>query len=388
MPSRWRTCDGPPVKLSTGGPDRDPCDVTILTSGHDVADARLHRHAGALVRAGLRTEVLALGEPGGAPTGVRTRTWPRRTLLHRACLAARLGWSARGSVLLALDPDSLVGARIAARFRGRAVVADVHEDYGRLLADRPWAHGVAGWVARCVVQAADRAAATCALTLVADDHVPPSSARQRMVVRNEADLRLVGEPAAPTAAPRAAYVGDVRASRGLFTMLDALEAAPGWHLDVVGPVAAQDIEALQERLNASTDLVGRTTWHGRLDPASTWDVVRSAWVGLCLLADTPAFHDALPSKLPEYLAAGLVPITTDLPRSAHLVRAAGVGHVVPTNPEAAAAETAARLREIGADPPGLVLARRRAVAWARASTGVPSGYDAAAAAIGVLVHGG
>jgi hypothetical protein len=44
---------------ATGTADR--YDVTILSSGHDVADARLHRHCAALHRAGLRVEVLARG---------------------------------------------------------------------------------------------------------------------------------------------------------------------------------------------------------------------------------------------------------------------------------------------------------------------------------------
>jgi hypothetical protein len=39
--------------------------VTVLTSGHDVADARLHREVAALRRAGLRVEVLGLAEPAG-----------------------------------------------------------------------------------------------------------------------------------------------------------------------------------------------------------------------------------------------------------------------------------------------------------------------------------
>ena len=73
-----------------------------------------------------------------------------------------------------------------------------------------------------------RAARTSALTLVSDDHVPPLQARERFILRNEADGHLVGGPGPHGDAPRACYVGDVRPSRGLFTMLEAVAASPPW----------------------------------------------------------------------------------------------------------------------------------------------------------------
>ncbi|NUR30435.1 MAG: hypothetical protein HOV83_32045, partial [Catenulispora sp.] len=47
--------------MSAQHPDRAGVDVSIITGGHDVADARLHRLAAALRRAGLAVEVIGLG---------------------------------------------------------------------------------------------------------------------------------------------------------------------------------------------------------------------------------------------------------------------------------------------------------------------------------------
>jgi glycosyltransferase involved in cell wall biosynthesis len=358
----------------------------MVTSAHDVADARLHRLVAAMSRAGLTVEVLGLGDQDGAPSAHRVRTFVRRGPVGRACLAAALPWHARGRVLVALDPDVLVASRIAARARRRRIVADVHEDYVRLLRDRAWARGVIGRIAVGLVRVATRAAAGADLTVVADDHVPPRCARQRTVVRNEPDLAMLPEPGVPDESPRAVYVGDVRASRGLRSMLDALVAAPAWRLDVVGPVAPADRVWLRTRLDAEPALAARVTLHGRLGPEQAWRVAAGAWAGMCLLEPTPAFIDAVPSKLYEYLAAGVVPIVTDLPRQRALVEQFGVGRVVPFGPTAGAAAGEV-LRALEADPSPLQMARDCARDLLAARRSHSNDYDVLAQRLAVLSRG-
>ena len=123
---------------------RAPVDVTIVTSGHDVADARLHREVAALLARGLRVEVFGLGEAADAPPGAIVRTWPRQGSLRRARLAARMAARANGRVLFTLDPDSALAANAAVLTSGRMLVVDVHEDFAALLKDRPWAHSLGG----------------------------------------------------------------------------------------------------------------------------------------------------------------------------------------------------------------------------------------------------
>jgi len=187
---------------------------------------------------------------------------------------------------------------------------------------------------------------------------------------------MLPEPPELVGSPRAVYVGDVRSSRGLFDMLDALELAPGWRLDMVGPVAETDRRALKARLARDPCLAGRITWHGRLPPSRAWQVARGAWVGLCLLRDTPAFHDAVPSKLYEYLAAGLVPLASDLPRQRGLLVDSRCGVVVGDATEAAFA-----LRRFAADPAEHLAERARGLAWARGRAAGPTAYDLAAGQI-------
>lgn len=367
------------------GVQHRPVDVSVVTSGHDVADARLHREVAALVRRGLRVEVLGLGEESHGPPAATVRTWARRGRGTRLLRAVRLPLAARGRVLLSLDPDTAVGIRLAGRLRGRRTVADVHEDYRALLHDRTWARGPSGVAARVLARLAERASAGADLTVVADDHVPPAPdrCRRRLVVRNAPDLAVAGPPQPPGTAeggpPVAVYVGDLRTSRGLRTMVEAIAAAPPWTLDLVGPVAAGDEEWLRSRVGRP-DVAGRVRCHGRLPPAQAWQVAAGASVGLVMLEDTPAFRQAMPTKLAEYLVAGLAVLASPLPRVRAVVEESGAGRVVVDADQAAAV-----LREWWEDPAALARHRAAAVRWARARRDEPSPYDELASAVEVLL---
>jgi glycosyltransferase involved in cell wall biosynthesis len=356
-------------------------DVTVVSSGHDVADARLHRIVAALLRCGLKVEVLGLGDETAAPEGAAVRTWPRAGGLGRLRLAIALPFRARGRVIVALDPDALLGSAATGLVRRRAVVADVHEDYRRLLSDRRWSQGPLGVLARAVTRLAERVAARARLTMVADEHVPPETARQRLVVRNLPDQSLVPLPRSLAESPRAVYVGDVRTSRGLFAMLDAIDAAPDWMLDVVGPLAPEDRSALQRRLQSDPALAARVTWHGRLPPARAWETAAGSWVGFCLLEATPAFVEALPSKLYEYVSAGIVPIVTNLPRQRDFVDSVGAGFVVED-----ASEAAKVLNALAEDKPRVEAARSRLIEQRQQFAGARE-YDEAASRIAELSLG-
>ena len=342
-------------------------DVTFLSSGHNVADARLHRLVGVLVRQGLLVEVIAQGFDSDAPSEATFRqARGGKDLKSRVCRAVSLPWQARGRTLVAIDPDLIPLSLLAARVRKRKIVVDVHEDYLSLLSDRAWAKGLVGMGARIIATLASSLARQADLTVVADVQVPPLTAKNRLVVRNLADLLIPStDQIEPT--PRAIYVGDVRASRGLHTMLSAIEqtqqAGTPWRLDVVGPVAPPDQEFVDSWLSqsAARDLV---TFHGRLTPTNAWRLALGAWAGLSLLDSTPAFLEAVPTKVYEYAAAHLAVLTTPLPRPAELVADHQFGLVV------ADARTAAEAMINWANQPELLMAARaNAARWATSLEG-------------------
>lgn len=345
-------------------PEPRDLDVSVVSTGHHVADARLHRHCAALHRAGLTVEVLARGKPDEAPAGTTFRSLPNCGRVRRGLYAALLPARTHGRIVLTLDPELVPFARLrrgVGRGRRRLVV-DVHEDYLALLDDRGWARGGAGLVARALARGATSLSQGADLTVVADEHVPPKAAGRRLVIPNMPDFSQLPAPRPAGGTPRALYIGDVRASRGLFTMLETLTLASGWTLDVVGPVHEADRERLA-RFQAGSPAASRIRFHGRMPPAQAWRLARGAWVGLSLLDPTPAFQEAMPSKIYEYLACGLPVLTSTLPRPAALVRAAGAG--VPVT----GAQQAAAVLSAWSGPGNADFQRHRAAALAWATRG-------------------
>lgn len=353
-------------------------DVGIVSAGHDAADARLHKITGALQRRGLRVQVFALGDAGDGPDGAEVTTSARGGFSRRALRAAALPWRTDARVVLTLDPDLIPMARLAGILRRTKVVVDIHEDYARLLSDRPWARGVLGAGARFVVWMSTRLSAGAAITSVADNHVPPTQARRRIVVENLPDAALLPVNDRFDDRPRAVYIGDLRESRGLFDMIDAVASAPEWSLDLIGPIASADADRLHRRLGVG-DLRDRVRLYGRMPPKAAWERAVGAWAGLVFLHETPAFREAMPTKLYEYLATGLPVLTTRLPRQAALVEQSGAGLVVDDG--AAAAEV---LHRWAATPGEVEKFRSAAASWSAAQHAAKSPYDELAQAIAEL----
>lgn len=352
-------------------------EVLVLTSLRDVADARLRRLVDALVAADLTVRIDATGDPTGGPDGVTvvTRSRPTRPLrLLRSLLGP---FRSPSRVLVLTDPD-LFAPALLARKLGRVdiVVADVYEDYATVLHDRSWARGPAGIIGIAIAWLAERAARRADLTLVADAQVPPRRARRRLVVENRPSLEELPEPG-PGESRRAVYVGDVRTSRGAIEMIEAVEAAPPWTLDIIGPLSDPDPSTV-ETAAARSD---RIRLHGRLPLDRAWEVAAGACVGFALLEDTPAYRAAMPTKLYEYFGAGMAVLSTPLPRPAELVRSQNAGAVVSDGSDAAG------MLRFWHDHPGeLAEARRRGRAWAEAELGSPTPFDEAAAEIRQLLE--
>jgi glycosyltransferase involved in cell wall biosynthesis len=349
-------------------------DVGIITAGHDVADARLHKITAALLHRQLSVELWGLGEAAGGPAGAAVHAGPRGNLVQRLAQTVVLPWRTNAKVVMTVDPEIIPVARFVATVRRRKLVVDVHEDYERLLADRAWANGAAGLPARLIVRAGSKLAAGADLTVVADTHLAPHQAKRRLVVQNLPDHEFLA-PAPPSGAPRAVYVGDLRTSRGLFDMVETVAAAPDWSLDLIGPVAPSDRDQIEARI-AQADLAGRVRLHGRQPPADAWRITQGAWAGLAMLQPTPAFVEAMPSKIYEYLASGLPVLSTRLPRQTGVIEESGGGVLVDSVTEAA--ET---LRRWSADPGELEKLRDHALQWAADHLPATTPYDELADAI-------
>lgn len=350
--------------------------VSLITSADNVADARLHRLTNAILKNGMQVDIWALGDSFDAPVGATFNRAPgSKSKLARIIRDLLLPFKTIGEIVIVVAPDLIPLTYLVTRIRRQKMVADVHEDYVQLLLDRDWANGIVGKLAKVIAKSATYFAAKADLTTVADDHVPPFSAPNRMVVKNLPDASLITLSGELSQNPRAIYIGDIRKSRGLNTMLEVAEKSPDWSFDFVGNISESELDFVNNWLQTST-AASRVKFHGRLSPKDSWKFAEGAWVGLTLLESTPAFIEAVPSKLYEYAAAGLATISTPLPRCVELINQSGGGEI------AASSEAVAGLLNSWAkNPEPLKEMRSKALTWSREELKSEEQYQAFASAI-------
>ena len=369
-------------------PDHGRCDVSIISSGANFADARLHRLTNALLRAGLSVEIFAPGNPADAPHVISEKNTESphlvihktrgsfangKNLLSRYHRSRIFCLRASGSILYAISPEAVVPAYFQAKLLRRKIAVDFYEDYLQVLHDRGWAKkflGIPGFLAALDAKAAVWFSKRADLTTVADTQVPPFDARNRLVVRNLPDASLLTDSGRPSDIPRAIYIGDLRTSRGLRTMLEVATLAPNWEFDLVGPVASADQVFVDQWKLQNSDRIRSVRFHGKLTPRDAWKIAEGAWVGLSLLENTPAFVEAVPSKLYEYMAVGLATISSPLPRCVELINASGAG-AIATTPK----EVVQQLDLWEKDPLALKEIKKIARQWAEANLDSVTEYN-------------
>ena len=354
--------------------------ISLVSSADEVSDARLHRLCNALIKDGKTVQVVALGKAADAPAGVSfKKAIGNKSFAARIIRDLTIPFQSSGKVVIVVAPDLLLTSWLISKLRRQKLVADVHEDYLQLLKDRSWAKGLIGLLAKLIAGAASSIAKSASLTTVADSHVPPIKAKNRLVVRNLPDSTLITPSGELSQTPTAIYIGDIRSSRGLKKILQSAEIATNWKFELIGSVAAADKEYV-EIWQKTSPAASRVIFHGKLAPKQSWQFAKGAWVGLSLLDATPAFIDAVPSKLYEYLTSGLAVISTDLPRSAKVISESNSGVIANTPSEIANA-----LIKFEADKDLINQLRSNGANWAKNNLDSPAEYHRFTAAISNLL---
>jgi len=298
-------------------------DVLHVTSAHVVRDTRIFvKEARAMAEAGLTVGIVG---PGKAYTETQTEGL---TLITLPAPANRLQRFTRFALSLDRvvrkfqpkavhihDPDLLGIARIWKR-RGARIVYDVHEDFPKALLSRTWLGPL--WVRRAIAKLTDRMERRAVNWVdgfvFADEQLGTRfQGCHGVVIRNYLEVSEWSQDIAPRPAEpviQCIYVGDITIARGIFRMCDAAFAAAGdIHLHLVGPIPA-DLRAKVTAHPAKAWI----TLHGRKTRAEVAMLLRQAHVALCLPQPTPAYVNALPVKVLEYLYNQLPVVATHLPR--------------------------------------------------------------------------
>jgi glycosyltransferase involved in cell wall biosynthesis len=360
-------------------------DIVHVSSAHPWVDNRVHlREAATAAQAGYHVRLIAVeSDLEAPPTGVDVVRIPRRPRVRRMVLsttqAILLAFRCRARVVHLHDPELIWGIPLL-RLAGRRVVYDAHED----LPDQVWGkdylshrqQGLFAWLSLGLLRVAGTADRIVTATEWTGRRFP---AGRRIAIHNfplarAVDDTQVGLEARPTVV---AHVGLLSRDRGIdvvASVSDQQSVPAGWRIELVGAI---DRATNTDRLR-SAEATGRVRHRGVVGPMAARDLLLGARIGLVPFRRSPVTDQIFPTKLFEYLAAGLAVIATDVPLWRHLLDGVDCVTFVPEDDPAAIARAVGRY----ADDPALLgrhgasarVAARR-FSWEREAERLVAMYD-------------
>jgi glycosyltransferase involved in cell wall biosynthesis len=300
---------------------------SLTTAGHDVtlivADGK-----GAEMRDGVSIVDV------GAPRGRLNRMSATVNQVYRA--AAKLN----ADVYHLHDPELLrVAGKLCRLGSGKRVIFDSHEDVPRQILSKHWIPAPARKVVSRVMELVENHV-VCGLAgvVAATPHI---AERFKKINPQTVDINNFPMPdeLAPVVHGRAerkrqiCYVGGITRVRGIEPLLRALPFVPDVKLVLCGQFQEKAFETTLRALPGWRQV----DYRGQAGRAEVRAVLSESMAGMVTLLPTPAYIDALPVKMFEYMSAELPVIASDFPLWQRIVDGARAGICVdPQSPEAIA----------------------------------------------------
>jgi glycosyltransferase involved in cell wall biosynthesis len=320
--------------------------VCVLTSVHPPFDTRIfHREAVSLSEMGYEVHLVAPSNQDDVVKGVHVhavqpadgRRW-RMTRTARDVY--RCGLKLGADVYHFHDPE-LIPFGILLKLHGKRVIYDVHEDVPKDILVKTW---IASWLRKPVALTAGAVEQLAArfldrvitATSTVARRFPP---QKTAVVQNFPPGDSLWNPDAvpyPERRSLVAYVGGIAEIRGAREMVMAISMVPE-HLQARLALAGPwDSLEFATELNALPGW-SRTDYQGVLSRDKVRDLLADSRIGLVVLHPTSAYLEAQPTKLYEYMSAGIPVVASNYPLLREIVEGHGCGlSVDPMDPEAIA----------------------------------------------------
>lgn len=323
--------------------------VVHVSSAHPWTDNRVHlREARSLADAGYRVHLVAVDNnlrvQDTGVTVVRLRPRKRIARIIMGSLSAvTVALKTKASVFHLHDPE-LIWAIPMLRVLGKTVIYDAHEDLPSQLLDKHYIPKAMRTPASALAGLLVSATKLSTHVVAATERIAERYSEGAVtVVRNYPRLRESDADKSPIEerARSLVYVGAISESRGVMQMLDAIssEAFPAdWTLELAGSIVPT---ALEERLRQHPAWA-RIRYHGVVSPDEARDIVSTARIGIVTLQASAAYVDSLPTKMFEYLAAGLPVVASNFPLWRRIVEGNRCGLLVDEKSPTAIAEAVAR----------------------------------------------
>ena len=318
--------------------------VCILTSVHQPDDIRIfHKQAKTLRNAGYKVVLVAPCDQDKIvdETRIRAVKVPRNRIVRMLITTWRIfgkGFKEKADIYHFHDPE-LIPVGLLLKLLGRKVIYDVHELYGKQTLYKhylpPLVRPVVGWCINFIEQST--ASFFDAIVTARDDILKNFKSHSSAVaVRNFpilSNFSLSRNSRDENEHLTLIYVGVLTEARGITQIVQALEYVESSYqirLILCGKFVPASYEQQVRNLTGFTQ-VEYLGWVALQDVPAT---IAQADIGIVCFLPEPNHISTMPTKLFEYMAAGLPVIASNFPLWKEIVEEHGCGLCVdPANPK-------------------------------------------------------
>lgn len=311
--------------------------VVHLTSVHPPNDIRIFvKECKTLADAGYTVSLIAPGERDHERDGIAILAIPQAgsridRILYSTSGVLRRALHQEAAIFHFHDPE-LIPVGLLLKLRGYKVIYDAHEDVSADILDKQWIPPMLRWPIAICVSGLEKLGSRVFDQVVA---ATPAIARRFpakrvTIVQNFPILDELVDASPVTYVsrpPTFVYIGGVSAVRGAAEMVDAigmLSEDRTATLRIAGRIAPRGLEA---------DLIARPGWKavhlaGWLDRYGVSALLSEGRAGVVLFHPLRNHVESQPTKLFEYMSAGLPVIASDFPHWRQIVAGARCGILV------------------------------------------------------------
>jgi glycosyltransferase involved in cell wall biosynthesis len=313
--------------------------IVHLTSAHPVMDIRIfHKECRSLAREGFDVIQICNHDLNDTIEGIRILGLGKNTgrasrftkgMIKTYVAALRC----RGDLYHLHDPDILI-LGIGLRLLGRLVVYDVHEDLPTKILLKMYLPKIVRRPLSLIVSffediAAGLMSGVITATPTLRDRFEKSN-RNTVVVNNFPmleEFKCIEVSGSKQRKPNVGYFGGISEARGVYEMIQAVNLLPkalGVKLELAGWFY---VESLFNDLSKQPQW-NLVNWHSEIDRRRLRHLLGTVSVGLVVLHPEKSFVSSQPTKLFEYMAAGIPVVASDFPLWRSIIDAADCGLLV------------------------------------------------------------